>query len=63
MLKTKSQAREIYRDLIGMSGGAELVTEEAIRTDLGNEAFEALRQYGFIEHCRVDESGRHWYAI
>lgn len=38
-MKTRSQATEIYRDLKGMSGKAEFVTEDAIRNDLGDDAF------------------------
>lgn len=56
-------AREMYRDLKGMAGNAELVTEEAIINDLGESAFNMLKEYSYIEHCRVDELGRHWYAI
>jgi hypothetical protein len=56
-------AKDLYKDLKAMAGRAELVTEEAIVNDLGENALGMLRQYGFIEHCRVDELGRHWYAI
>jgi hypothetical protein len=56
-------AKEMYRDLKGMTGSAEIVTKEAIINDLGARAFEMLRDHHYIEHCRVDESGRHWYAI
>lgn len=59
---TKKQTQEIYRDLKGMTGKADYVSEEAIRNDLGNEAFEALRQYGFIEYCTTIQ-GRKMYAI
>ena len=58
----KDCAREAYRDLKGMAGKAEFVTEEAIRNDLGNEVFEMLRRYGFIECCGV-LNGHKMYAI
>lgn len=53
---------EAYRDLKGMAGKAEFVTEEAIKNDLGNGAFEGLREYGFIECCGVIQ-GKKMYAI
>lgn len=58
----KDCARECYRDLKGMSGKAEYVSEEAIKNDLGNAAFELLRRYGFIEYCTTIQ-GRKMYAI
>ena len=61
-MKTQAQAREMYRDLKGMAGRAEYVTEDAIRNDLGDEAFEALRHYGFIEYCTTIQ-GKKMYAI
>lgn len=61
-MKNYTQAKEIYRDLKGMAGNAEIVSEEAIRNDLGNEAFEALRYHGFIEYCATI-NGRKMYAI
>ena len=62
-MHTYAQAKEMYRDLKGMTGLAELVTADAICNDLGENALVALKEYGFIEHCRVDELGRHWYAV
>lgn len=56
-------AKEIYQNLKVMAGKSELATQEAIVNDLGENAFNMLKEYGFIEHCRVDEDGRHWYAI
>jgi sorbitol-specific phosphotransferase system component IIA len=56
-------AREIYKELLEKAGSAELVTAKAIIDVFGENAFNMLREYGFIEHCRVDETGRHWYAI
>ena len=55
-------AKEAYRDLKGMTGKAEFVSEEAIRNDLGNQAFESLRHYGFIEYCATIQ-GKKMYAI
>lgn len=55
-------AKEIYRDLKGMAGSAEIVTEEAIRNDLGDGAFELLRKYELIECCGVI-NGTKRYAI
>lgn len=61
-MHTYSQTQEIYRDLKGMTGKADFVSEEAIRNDLGNQAFESLRHYGFIEYCTTIQ-GRKMYAI
>ena len=58
----KDCAREAYRDLKGMAGNAEFVSEEAIRNDLTDEAFELMRKYGFIECCGV-LNGHKMYAI
>lgn len=55
--------KEIYAELKKMAGRAELVTELAIRNELGDEAFELLRTNHMIELCRVDEFDRRWYAI
>ena len=55
-------AKECHRDLKGMSGKADYVSEEAIRNDLGNEAFELMRKYNFIEYCTTIQ-GRKMYAI
>lgn len=61
-MKTKQQTQEIYSDLKGMTGKAEFVSEEAIRNDLGDQAFESLRHHGFIEYCTTIQ-GRKMYAI
>lgn len=61
-MKTYPQTKEIYRDLKGMTGKSDYVSEEAIRNDLGNEAFESLRHHGFIEYCTTIQ-GRKMYAI
>ena len=59
---TYAQTKEIYRDLKGMTDRADYVSEEAIRNNLGNKAFEALRHHGFIEYCTTIQ-GRKMYAI
>lgn len=59
----KDCAKDLYDELREKAGNAELVTQEAVINDLGKNAFNMLKEYGFIEHCRVDELGRHWYAI
>ncbi len=56
-------AKDLYDELREKAGNAELVTQEAIINDLGENAFNMLKEYSYIEHCRVDELGRHWYAI
>lgn len=56
-------AKEIYAELKKMAGRAELVTELAIRNELGDEAFELLRINHMIELCKVDKFDRRWYAI
>ncbi len=56
-------AKDLYAELLKKTGNAELVTEEAIVNELGRNALDMLKMYSFIEHCRVDELGRHWYAI
>ena len=61
-MHTYKQTQEIYRDLKGMSGKAEFVTEEAIKNDLGERAFDSLRHHGFIEYCGTLNNKR-MYAI
>lgn len=56
-------AKELYAELREKAGNAELVTADAICNDLGENALNMLKSHNFIEHCRVDELGRHWYAI
>ena len=59
----KNCARDIWDELCARAGNAEKVTQEAIINAFGENAFEMLKQYGYIEHCHLDELGRHWYAI
>ena len=59
----KECARDLWRELKEKAGNAELVCQDAIIAEMGENEFYMLRQYSFIEHCRVDELGRHWYAI
>lgn len=61
-MNNKSRAHEMYRDLKGMSGKADYVSEDAIKNDLGIEAFELLKEYGYIEYCTTIQ-GRRMYAI
>ncbi len=53
----------IYDDLREELKGAELAPVDAILKYISQNEFEALKKEGYIEHCRVDELGRHWYAI
>lgn len=55
-------AKEIYRDLKGMAGKAEIVSEEAIKNELGVGTFELLKEYGHIEYCAT-LNGKRMYAI
>ena len=61
-MNTKEQVKEMYRDLKGMCGRSEYVSEEAIRNDLGDRAFEMLREHGYIEYCTTIQ-GRKMYAV
>lgn len=56
-------AKDLYKELREKAGNAEKVTQDAIILELGENAFNLLKQYGYIEHCHLDELGRHWYAI
>lgn len=56
-------AREFYKELQNKCGQAELVTEAFVIKAVGLPALSMLKSYGFIEHCRVDEYGVHWYAV
>lgn len=60
--KCKDCAREIYDELKAKAGKSEIVSEEAIRAELGDENFKILVDYGFIECCTV-MNGRKMYAI
>ena len=55
-------AKETYDDLRRKAGRAEFVSEEAIRNDLGDGAFELLKEFGHIEFCGV-VGGKRMYAI
>ena len=55
-------AKEAYRDLKGMTGKADYISEEAIRHQLGDGAFRVMKEYGFIEYCTTIQ-GRKMYAI
>jgi hypothetical protein len=58
----KECAKECYYDLKSLSGKSECVSEEAIRSSLGDEAFMLMRQYGLIECCTTIQ-GNKMYAI
>ena len=55
-------AKEIYNELKEKAGDAEFVSEESIRTELGDGAFEILREFGYIEYCATFHD-RRMYAI
>jgi hypothetical protein len=58
----KDCAKECYKELKEKVGKSECVLEEAIRTELGDGAFELLRKYNYIECCNVTKNGK-MYAI
>lgn len=58
----KECAKEYYDDLKRLSRKAEAVSEEFIKINLGDAAFELMRQYGFIEYCATIQ-GNKMYAI
>ena len=55
-------AKEVYKELKEKAGKSEYVDEQAIRTELGDGAFELLRKFGHIEYCAT-LNGRRMYAI
>ena len=55
-------AKEIYRDLKGMVGKADYISEQGIKDRIGANAFEMLKEYGFIECCTVIQ-GQKMYAL
>lgn len=59
---TKTQAREIYRDLKGMVGKADYISEEGIKDRIGKQGFDALRKHSFIEYCTTIQ-GHRMYAL
>ncbi len=61
-MNNQQRAKAMYKDLKGMSGKADYVSEEAIKNDLGVEAFNLMREYGYIEYCTTIQ-GRKMYAI
>lgn len=60
--RCKECAKEVYDELKEKAGKAEFVTEEAIKNDLGNGAFELLKEFSHIEFCGI-VGGRRMYAI
>ena len=55
-------AKETYKELKEKVGKSECVSEEAIRAELGNGAFELLKEFGHIEYCAT-LNGKRMYAI
>ena len=55
-------AKDEYQNLKQKTGRAEFVAEDAIRNDLGNGAFELLKEFKHIEFCGV-VNGTRMYAI
>ena len=55
-------AKEVYKELKQKAGKSEYVAEEAIRTELGDGAFQLLREHNYIEYCTTIQ-GRKMYAI
>jgi hypothetical protein len=47
----KECARDEYYTLKSMVGNAEYMSEEGIKMRVGEDVFELLRKYGFIELC------------
>ena len=58
----KDCAKEVYRDLKGMVGKADYISEQGIKDRIGNKAFELLKEYSFIECCTIIQ-GQKMYAI
>ena len=58
----KECAKETYAELKSLAGKAELVSEEAIKNDLGKGALELLKEHGYIEYCATLNNQR-MYAI
>ena len=57
-----SQTQILYHVLKGLVGKAELVSEEAIKNELGEKEFNSLRHHGFIEYCGTLNNCR-MYAV
>ena len=55
-------AKSEYDELKKKAGKSEYVSEEAIRTELGNGAFELLKRFEYIEFCGIINNTR-MYAI
>lgn len=58
----KDCAMDMYNDLKVQLGKAEYVSENGIIDRIGESAFNALKQYGFIETCGVID-GTKIYAL
>lgn len=58
----KECARDEYYTLKSMVGAAEYMSEEGIKMRIGEDIFELLRKYGFIELCGSMQ-GKKIYAL
>ena len=58
----KDCARECYRDLKGVVGKADYISEQGIKERVGESTFELLKRYNFIECCTVIQ-GHKMYAL
>ena len=58
----KDCAKAAYAELKVQVGKAEYMSEDGIKSRVGEKAFELLRQYGFIECCTVMQDDK-IYAI
>ena len=55
-------AREAYNELKAQLGKAEYISEDGIKDRVGEETFNMLRKYGFIEMCGI-LAGTKMYAL
>ena len=58
----KDCARAIYHDLKAKLSKADYVSEQGIKSRIGEEEFNLLREYGFIEYCTTIQEQK-MYAI
>jgi hypothetical protein len=58
----KECAKEVYDDLKAQVGKADYMSEDGIKSRVGETMFDLLKQYGFIETCGVLE-GTKIYAL
>lgn len=58
----KDCAKEAYDDLKAQLGKAEYISEDGIKSRIGEGSFELLKEYGLIETCGVID-GTKVYAL